>query len=170
VSSDGDVAVLKPNLVAITDATLRGAPLAVEGNGMTTDRRVAAAVAELVREQNPGAIYMMEGSVEAPTDESMEALGYTPANFTGSAAVDEFIAIESDRGGWQQTTAAGLIQGTVENGLPGDQYHYNRRYYEADVVISLPPLRSHWHAIVTGAEPAPSTPTASAWSAPASIR
>ncbi|MCK5307129.1 MAG: hypothetical protein KAJ73_00825, partial [Zetaproteobacteria bacterium] len=78
VIKDGDVVVLKPNIVAT-----RGAPrmtfldfdaykpklqIQREMNGITTDYRVTKAVVELVREINPsGKVYVMEGSAWGQT-------------------------------------------------------------------------------------------------------
>ncbi len=154
VIAPGDVVVLKPNLVTDTDFTSAtipwsGTPLATQVNGVTTDWRLTAAVVELVREQAPGTIYIMEGSSKA-TQTVMTNLGYTTTNFTGVSAVDELIAIDRDSGGWRDDASTSLISLTLPNGRLQNQYYYNRRLYQADVVISLPTLKTHWHAGVTG--------------------
>ncbi len=144
-----DVVVLKPNLVTTTDYVLpdyEGYPLDPEVNGVTTDWRVAAAVVELVMEQAPSVIYVMEGSA-MDTNAAMSALGYTSTNFPTAT----LLAIEDDSGGWQETDSPALISVNVPNGLLGNQYYFNRRLYEAAVLVSLPTLKTHWHAVVTGA-------------------
>jgi uncharacterized protein (DUF362 family) len=123
-----------------------GYPLDPEVNGVTTDWRVAAAVVQLVMEQAPSVIYVMEGSA-MDTNEAMSALGYTPTNFPNAT----LLAIDEDSGGWQETDSPSLISVNVPNGILGNQYYFNRRLYEAAVIISLPTLKTHWHAVITGA-------------------
>jgi uncharacterized protein (DUF362 family) len=153
VVAPNDVVVLKPNLVRMADyyGDTDGAPLSVQANGVATDWRVTAAVAELVLEQSPSAVYVMEGSTQ-DSAVVFDALGYTTANFTGATAVTGILGIAADSGAWQDTSSAGLIAVTVPGALLTDRnpYYYNRRYYEANVVISLPVLKTHWHAVVTG--------------------
>ncbi|MCL6588778.1 MAG: DUF362 domain-containing protein [Firmicutes bacterium] len=147
---DNMTVVIKPNLVGMTDYTLPnwgGRPLATEANGVTTDWRVTKAVVELVREYNPhGKVYVMEGS-GSPTKQVMEHLLYTPENIPG---VDEFLAIEEDSGAWADFDSPGLVKVKLPKGLLHQNYYLNRKYYEADLLISLPTLKNHWHAAVTG--------------------
>jgi uncharacterized protein (DUF362 family) len=83
----------------------------------------------------------MEGStMSTPTAYSM--LGYTKANM---AAVDEFIALEGSACTDRTTTA--LMQ---KAGKSGTQYWVNKRYVEADVVISIPTMKTHLMAGITG--------------------
>lgn len=140
----GQTVVLKPNLLVSTSdgfSTL----LPVQVNGITTDWRVAKAVAELVRAKvgPSGKILVMEGSTESTT-QAFSRLGYTAANF--GTDVDEFIALEgtscSDR------TTTGLLQ---KSSAGGKQFWINKRYVEADVVISLPVMKTHIQAGITGA-------------------
>jgi uncharacterized protein (DUF362 family) len=140
---DGQTVVLKPNLVSpYTDGGRTKADLTV--NGISTDWRVAKAVADLVRAKNPkGKILVMEGSVSAATATTFGLLGYTKDNF--GAAVDEFIAIEGASCSDKSTTA--LEQ---RAGLSGKQYWVNSRYVKADVVISLPTMKTHLIAGITG--------------------
>jgi uncharacterized protein (DUF362 family) len=140
---DGQTVVLKPNLITpYTDGGRTKADLVV--NGITTDWRVAKAVADLVRAKNPtGKILVMEGAVSAPTPTAFSLLGYTKDNF--GSAVDEFIAIEGASCADKNTTA--LEQ---RAGLSGKQYWVNSRYVKADVVISLPAMKTHLVAGVTG--------------------
>jgi uncharacterized protein (DUF362 family) len=141
---DGQTVVLKPNLVTpYTDSAKRTAadPLV---NGIATDWRVVKATADLVRAKNPnGKILVMEGSV-VPTMQAFAMLGYTAANF--GTAVDEFIAIEGSSCGDRSTAA--LEQRTSINGAV---FWVNKRYVRADVVISLPTMKTHSTAGITGA-------------------
>jgi uncharacterized protein (DUF362 family) len=142
--------VLKPNLVNKHDFCLphwQGRPLAPEMNGVTTDWRVTRAVAQLVREINPsGKIYVMEGSA-ADTLDVMQALKYTKEHIP---EVDEFLAIETDSGAWQDRESPGLVRIVYENGLLHKEYYLNRKIYEADAFINIPTLKNHWDAVVTG--------------------
>lgn len=147
---DGQVIVIKPNLVTINDYTLpgwRGVPLAPEFNGTTTDWRVTKAVVELVRERNPtGKVYIMEGS-STRTKSAMRHYHYTPEYIPG---VDEFIAIEEDSGKWREYDSPYLCKVDLPNGLLNKTYYLNKRYKEADLLISIACLKTHWHAAVTG--------------------
>lgn len=147
---DGHTVIIKPNLVTPIDYTLpgwRGKPLDPEVNGTTTDYRVTKAIVELVRKYNPnGKVYVMEGSA-FPTRECMNQLNYTPEYIPG---VDEFICIEEDSGEWKDYNSSKLVNVPVENGLVTDDVYMNKRYKEADVVISVPVLKTHWTEITSG--------------------
>ncbi len=144
---DGSTVVLKPNLVTTRDYTLRNAPIEKEASGVTTDWRVTKAIVELVRECNPkGKVYVMEGSAE-PTEKAMEYFNYTPEFIPG---VNEFIAIEKDSGAWQDFKSPGIVKVSLPNGLIHNEYYLNKKYKDADVVISMPCLKNHWSAAVTG--------------------
>ncbi len=142
--------VIKPNLVTPIDYTLpgwKGKPLAPEVNGTTTDYRVARAIVELVRQHNPdGKVYIMEGSA-FPTKECMLQLNYTPEYIPG---VDEFIAIEEDSGKWRDYDSPGIVKVPVSGGLLVDEVYMNKKYKEADIVISVPVLKTHWTEVVSG--------------------
>ena len=140
----GQTVVLKPNLVTAYTDHYRMAPADVTVNGIATDWRVVKAVADLVRVKvgSAGKILVMEGSTMAtPTAYSM--LGYTKANIS---AVDEFVALEGSTCTDRTTTA--LVQ---KAGMSGTQYWVNKRYVEADVVISIPTMKTHLAAGITGA-------------------
>jgi uncharacterized protein (DUF362 family) len=140
---NGQTVVLKPNLVTpYADAGMTTA-LSPFVNGITTDWRVVKAVADLVRAKNPsGKILVMEGSV-VPSATAFSLLGYTAANF--GAVVDEFLGFEGTSCADRNTTA--LIQKTA---LGGRTVWLNKRYAEADVVISLPTMKTHMTAGITG--------------------
>jgi uncharacterized protein (DUF362 family) len=140
--TDGQNVVLKPNLVTTT--TTGGQPLPAEANGVTTDWRIALSVAELVRAENPsGQILVMEGSVR-DTENAFQQFGYTPANFGNT--VDEFVPIEGSSCFNPSTDR--LVQATASSGT---SYWVDDRFLNADVVISLPVLKTHLNAGITGA-------------------
>lgn len=155
IVSDGDVVVLKPNMVS-HDAPNETLPL--EANGMITDWRVVATVAKMVRELNPsGTILVMEGSA----GNTME--GFSQMNYkkTSMPDVDDFLAIDECSGGWLEYDAPELSSASLPEGEAlypnsekpnnSDEIYYNKIYYEADVLISLPVLKNHESAGVTGA-------------------
>ena len=140
---DGQTVVLKPNLVTPFTDGARRTPADPLANGIATDWRVVKATADLVRAKNPtGKILVMEGST-VPTPTAFAMLGYTAANFGN--AVDEFVALEgsscSDR------TTEALEQRSAIN---GKVLWVNKRYVHADVVISLPTMKTHSTAGITG--------------------
>jgi len=143
--TDGMTVVLKPNLVGMYDYTggpnwELGPQLAPEVNGTTTDYRVTKAVAALVRQYNPsGQILVMEGTGgPATTPEVFAALNYTPQYIP---EVNEFIAIEDD---------PNVTQVPIEGGILTNQYPVNTRLLNANVLISIGALKTHYQAVVTG--------------------
>ena len=140
---DGQTVVLKPNLLTpySDGGSTRADPFV---NGIDTDWRVVKAVADLVRARNPsGKILVMEGStVSTPTAYSI--LGYTSANF--GTSVDEFIAVEGTACNDKSTTNL-----TQRTGPSGKTYWVNTRYLNADVVISIPVMKTHYNSGTTGA-------------------
>ncbi|MCX7921737.1 MAG: DUF362 domain-containing protein [Clostridia bacterium] len=144
---DGQTVVIKPNLVQ-KHSDITGKLFDKELNGITTDWRVTKAVVELVREYNPnGKVYVMEGSAGDGTKATMEHLNYTPEYIPG---VDEFIAIEEDSGGWQEFSSPNLVKVSLPTGLLHKQYYLNKKYYEADVLISVPCLKNNSGTVITG--------------------
>jgi uncharacterized protein (DUF362 family) len=140
----GQTVVLKPNLVTAYTDHYRQAPADLTVNGISTDWRVVKAVADLVRAKvgSAGKILVMEGST-MDTATAYSKLGYTKTNIS---AVDEFIAIEGTSCGDRTTTL--LVQ---KPGKSGTQYWITKRYVEADVVISVPTMKTHSSAGITGA-------------------
>jgi len=139
----GMTVVLKPNLVTAYTDHYRMAAADLTVNGIATDWRVVKAVADLVRTKvgSTGKILVMEGStMDTPT--AYSKLGYTKTNIS---AVDEFVALEGSSCTDRTTTA--LVQ---KAGISGTQYWVNKRYVEADVVISIPTMKTHLNAGITG--------------------
>lgn len=147
VVKNGQTVVLKPNLVQmIVDST--GERLDEEVNGITTDWRVAKAVIKMIRELNPdGKVYLMEGSATGPTRAVMEYFHYTPEYMDG---IDGFICLEEDCGAWQDFHAPEVVKVDLPQGLLHKSYYFNRILYEADVVISIPVLKTSSGVVVTG--------------------
>ncbi len=146
VVKNGQTVVIKPNLVQmIVDST--GEKLDQEVNGVTTDWRVTKAVLKMVRELNPdGTVYIMEGSATGPTREVMEYFHYTDAYLEG---VDGFICLEEDCGDWQDFDAKEVVKVETPEGLLHKSYYFNKILYEADVVISIPALKTSSGVVVT---------------------
>lgn len=147
IVKDKQTVVLKPNLVQMhVDST--GQLFDKEVNGPTTDWRVTKAVAELVRKLNPnGKILVMEGTAGDGTKKAMEYLNYTREKIP---SVDEFISIEDDSGKWQDFNSPGLIKYSLPNGLLHKEYYLNKKYFECDVLISIPCLKTNSGAVVSG--------------------
>lgn len=146
IIQNGQTVVLKPNLVQMkVDST--GDLLDKEVNGITTDWRVTNAIVKRVREINPnGKVYIMEGSASGPTSQVMEYFHYTPEYIKG---VDDFISLEEDCGDWQDFNAPEIIKVDLPNGLLHQSYYFNRILYEADVLISIPCLKTSSGVVVT---------------------
>ena len=155
---DNTTVSLKVNLVNNVGYN-PGGLLPVTLNGVTTDWRVAKAVAEKVRVYNPhGKVYIIEGSYNT-TSTMFNKLGYTKSNIP---QVDGFIGLEYVNGDYQDTTAPELVKvhypGHLSNnnlfagGENEDYFFFNKQYYyDADFLISVPVLKNHWDAFVTGA-------------------
>jgi len=146
VVKNGQTVVIKPNLVQmIVDST--GERLDQEVNGVTTDWRVAKAVVKMVRELNPdGKVYIMEGSATGPTKDVMEYFHYTSEYMDG---VDDFICLEEDCGAWQDFDAPEIVKVDLPDGLLHKSYYFNKILYEADVMISIPSLKTSSGVVVT---------------------
>lgn len=146
VVKNGQTVVLKPNLVQmIVDST--GELLDQEVNGITTDWRVTKAILKMVRELNPdGKVYIMEGSATGPTSKVMEHYHYTQEYMEG---VDGFISLEEDCGGWRDFDASEVVKVDTPDGLLHKSYYFNKILYDADVVISIPALKTSSGVIVT---------------------
>jgi uncharacterized protein (DUF362 family) len=140
---DGQTVVLKPNIVTVYLNYAKTKTMEQTVNGVSTDWRVAKAVADLVRAKNPtGKILIMEGST-IPAATAFSLMGYTAANF--GASVDEFIGFEGASCADRSTDS--LEERTAPSGA---RIWVNKRYVNADVVISLPTLKTHFTAGITG--------------------
>ena len=153
--SDNDVVVLKPNLLTanVTDnnSNPTGPVLSEKLSTVTTDYRVIQAVVNLVREKNPnGKIYIMEGSGIGNTRENMQKLGWLKVQ-----NVDDFICLD-EICEWDDSSSENLVQVSLPTGKAlysggNNKYIMHKIYYEADVLISIPVLKTHCFTAVTGA-------------------
>lgn len=159
IISDGDTIVLKPNIVFYD---YRGNALPVEANGMVTDWRVVAATAKIVRELSPhGTIIVLEGTAGISGTSTIQA--YNLLNYTKAVMpeVDAFLAMEKESGNYQDFNSGKLVAATIPESVKlypdnlkrynSPKYYYNKIYYNADVLISLPVLKNHDIAGTTGA-------------------
>jgi uncharacterized protein (DUF362 family) len=138
---DGQTVVLKPNLTTPYQDYMNTV-MPLTANGVSTDWRVTKAVADMVRAKNPtGKILVMEGST-VPAATAFSLMGYTAANFGSS--VDEFIGLEGTSCGSRSE------DGLVQKSSGGKTFWLNKRYAAADVIISLPTLKTHISAGITG--------------------
>jgi len=154
---DGDVVVLKPNIVCLW-INSTGEQLPPDANGITTDWRVVKATSEFVRELNPnGKILIMESSAFQVTRMAMDSLNYTREFMP---EVDEFICLE-ESGGYEEWDSPKLVKVVLPDGVGtypdfmkpnhSPEFYMNRQYYEADVLICLPVLKNHHYTGLTGA-------------------
>ena len=155
---DNTTVSLKVNLVNNVGYDPSGY-LPVLANGVTTDWRVAKAVAQKVRVYNPhGKVYIVEGSYNT-TSTMFSNLGYKNSNFGN--LIDGFIGLENVNGDYGDTSAPELVRVHYPNHLSNnntfvgtadeDYFFFNKEYYyDADTLISIPVLKNHWDALVTG--------------------
>jgi uncharacterized protein (DUF362 family) len=140
---EGNTVVLKPNLVSSYSDMFKTKPLNPAANGVCTDWRVVKAVADLVRAKNKsGKILIMEGSTDS-TAKAFSNLGYTKENF--GTSVDEIVAVEGSS--CTDTSGTDLEEATTKD---GKKFWVHSRFVKADVVISLPTMKTHLIAGITG--------------------
>jgi uncharacterized protein (DUF362 family) len=148
---EGDLVVIKPNVIAARE---QGASYSNafpdSANGIATDYRVIQVVVNMVREKNStGKIIMIEGSGYGPTRDNINAIGYT--KITG---LDSIICLDEHITKWYDTASLNLQKVSLPKGKnlysTANKYHLNKIYYNANVLISLPCLKSHWIAGITG--------------------
>jgi uncharacterized repeat protein (TIGR02543 family) len=188
IVKEGDVVVLKPNLVTTYESwNTNGTPLPKTTNGVCTDWRVTQAVAEIVRgivgDYNPstgkGKIMVMEGSAGGNMEANFNNTDYTLTNLT---AVNELIGLDAASEGITYVTGgnntAAITEFNTQVELKNPSYTHadhtrwtqygtypyydefykndgkywvNKKMYNADVLISIPALKNHWDACVSGA-------------------
>lgn len=153
--SNGDYVVLKPNLVEMPPTPT---PDYVEVSGIATDWRVVKAVAKIVRELNPdGKIYIIESSSATSTREVLNYYNYTLENIP---EVDQIVALEDSCGAFEDYTDINLDKVFLADSVKlypdeskpnlSPEFYINKIYNNADVVISIPVLKNHKLAIITG--------------------
>jgi len=148
-------------------------------NGVCTDWRVVQATAELVRAiigpynsaTGKGKIMLIEGSCNGDMASQFANIGYTKTNLT---EVNEIIGLDTEGGAYSpgdgssltayvtQITLSDYKYKTVPSGsnpgaspyktyYKGDgKYWVSKKMYEADALISIPVVKNHWDAAVTG--------------------
>ena len=152
IVSDGDIVILKPNLIAAQDFTRSMRMLNKRANGITTDYRVIQSVVHAVRKLNPnGKIYLMEGSGVGSTRQNMIQVGWNTVE-----GLDSIIYLEEDCGDWGDEDSEKLKRVSLPKGKAlytdaNNIYWLNKLYHEADVLISLPVLKNHFNSGITGA-------------------
>ncbi len=155
IISNGDYVVLKPNLVARPP---RPTTQYVEVSGIATDWRVTKAVAKIVRELNPdGIIYIIESSADSSTHNIFNYYDYNSENIPDT---DQIIALEDSCGAFEDYSDSNLETLFLADSVrlyPDDEkpnlspeFYINKIYYDADVIISVPVLKNHKEAIITG--------------------
>jgi uncharacterized protein (DUF362 family) len=149
-------------------------------NGVCTDWRVVQATAELVRaiigpynsSTGKGKIMLIEGSCNGDMASQFANIGYTTTNLT---EVNEIIGLDTEGGAYSpgngaslgayvtQVTLTDYKYKTVPSGsnmgaspyqtyYKGDgKYWVSKKILEADALISIPVVKNHWDAAVTGA-------------------
>ena len=149
IISDGDLVVLKPNLVAVPPTT---EPHFC--NGKVTDPRVLEITAKLVKETNPtGLVYIMESGAGTDSYQDMQDLGYTELEY-----IDSIIALEWTGNTYGDAMLHGISLPDELSLYPDSKkpnktrpIYLHKTYYEADVIISIPVLKNHATAGITGA-------------------
>jgi uncharacterized protein (DUF362 family) len=111
----------------------------------------------MVRELNPsGQIHVAEGSAWGETERNFRLMGYTRENIPD---VDRFISLDHTGvyGSVESNDLVGVDLGDRRRyplrKLPsctGGQYYLDRTCFEADVLISIPVLKNHLYAGITG--------------------
>jgi uncharacterized protein (DUF362 family) len=148
---EGDVVVIKPNVIAgRAQNSPFSNPFPAEANGIATDYRIIQVVVNMVREKNStGKIVLLEGSGYGLTRKNMDAIGYN--NITG---LDSIIYLDENIVKWYDTASSDLVKVSLPAGKnlysTTNKYYLNKLYYEADVLISLPCVKSHFLTGITG--------------------
>jgi len=176
----GDVVVLKPNvLTTYYGWSTSGTAIPDKVNGVCTDWRVVQATAELVRaiigpynsSTGKGKIMLIEGSCNGDMAAQFANIGYTKTNLT---EINEIIGLDTEGGAYSpgdgtsltayvtQVTLSDYKYKTVPSGsywgassyktyYKGDgKYWVSKKMYEADALISIPVVKNHGSAVVTG--------------------
>jgi uncharacterized repeat protein (TIGR02543 family) len=150
-------------------------------NGVCTDKRVVQAVAQIVREiigtydstTGRSKIMVIEGpgksSQTGTTWHHFRNIGYTDINGNSLIPnVDQVILLDQEGGAYSagqgenhtayvtQLTLPGFVYNGAENNYltyykNDGKYWVNKKMLEADALICLPVVKSHWNATVTGA-------------------
>jgi len=127
IIKQGDLVALKPNIVTGK----------LSGRGVTTDPRVLECLIKLSYEAGAGKVLVVEGSgYGSPTLEAFEMSGMKEMAERNRA---EIVDVDSDE----------LCEVEVPNHLILEKVLVSRRFYEADVKINVPVMKTHDQMIVT---------------------
>ena len=150
IVTNGDVVVLKPNLVMSNSKTKEETFY-----GQTTHNWTLEIVAKIVRELNPtGTIKVMENSYTS-TRANFEYFEYDKIQY-----IDGYYALDEISGGWLEYDSDKLVAISLPDSLSlypdsfkpnkSREIYINKEYFDADVIISLPTLKNHRSAGITG--------------------
>ncbi|MFQ6052656.1 MAG: DUF362 domain-containing protein [Candidatus Bathyarchaeia archaeon] len=127
IVEEGDTVALKPNIV-----TGR-----LSGRGVTTDPRVVEALIKLAFEAGAGMVLVVEGSgYGSPTPEAFALSGIREAAEANGADV---VDVDADE----------LVEVEVPDPLILDRVSVSRRFYEADVRVNVPVMKTHDQMLMT---------------------
>jgi uncharacterized protein (DUF362 family) len=148
---EGDRVVIKPNVIAArAQNTSYSNAFPMEANGIATDYRIIQVVVNMVREKNKtGKIVMIEGSGYGLTRKNINAIGYD--KITG---LDSIICLDENIVKWYDSNSKTLTKVSLPKGKnlysASNVYFLNKVYADANVLISLPCLKSHFLTGITG--------------------
>ena len=127
IVDEGCTMALKPNIVTGKRS----------GRGVTTDPRVVEAIIKLAFEAGAGEVLVVEGSgYGAPTAEAFELSGIREtAERNGAGVVD----VDEDE----------LVEVEVPDPLILSRVSVSRRFYEADVRVNVPVMKTHDQMLMT---------------------
>ena len=127
IVKEGDTVALKPNI-------LTGK---LSGPGVTTDPAVMEALIRLAFEAGAGRVLIVEGSgYGAPTSEALEMAGMKEVAERNGA---ELVDVDLDE----------VIEVDVPNPLIVDKIPVSKSFYEADVRVNVPVMKTHDQLIMT---------------------
>jgi uncharacterized protein (DUF362 family) len=124
---EGDVVALKPNVVTGK----------LSGRGVTTNPRVIEALIKLAFDAGAGEVLVVEGSgYGSPTSEALELSGMREAAEKNGALV---VDVDRDE----------VVDVEVPDSLILSRIPVSRRFYEADVRVNVPVMKTHDQMLVT---------------------
>lgn len=127
IVAKGDAVALKPNVVTGK----------LSGRGVTTDPRIVEALLKLAFEGGAGEVLIVEGSgYGTPTSEALELSGMTEvAERNGASVID----VDEDE----------VVEVEVPDPLILDKIPVSRSFYEADVRVNVPVMKTHDQMLMT---------------------
>ena len=127
VVAKGDTVALKPNVVTGK----------LSGRGVTTDPRIIEALLKLAFEGGAGEVLIVEGSgYGTPTSEALELSGMIEvAERNGASVID----VDEDE----------VMEVEVPDPLILDEIPVSRSFYEADVRVNVPVMKTHDQMLMT---------------------